>query len=175
MVYRPVVSKWTRRQRRVLLLEGSDAIMWPWDITEIWTHGRTHGQSRAKHTPSGAYFVVGGTGLKIYSALLHIERPWVHCNISNGRDVSQTMLKASENKNVFSCRLKAASIKEGSSFCRAIPWRPQQWKREKKLTPNVQLSSFNIVGEISPSWSSWFMAVIVESRFCLGVIYLSVC
>ena len=25
------------------------------------------------------------------------------------------------------------------------PWRPQQWKREK-LTPNVQLSSFNIVG-----------------------------
>ena len=43
------------------------------------------------------------------------------------------------------------------------PWRPQQWKREK-LTPNVQLSSFNIVRSISPSWPSWFVAVIVEPR-----------
>jgi len=44
------------------------------------------------------------------------------------------------------------------------PRRPQQWKREK-LRPNAQLSSFNIIGKISPSWSSWFVAVIVEPRF----------
>ena len=38
------------------------------------------------------------------------------------------------------------------------PWRPQQWRHEK-LTPNVQL-----ISQISPSWSSWFVAVIVEPR-----------
>jgi len=32
------------------------------------------------------------------------------------------------------------------------PRQPQQWKRERK-TPNVQLSSYNIVGQVSPSWS----------------------
>ena len=33
---------------------------------------------------------------------------------------------------------------------------------DENLTTNVQLSSFNIIGKISPSWSSWFVAVIVE-------------
>ena len=51
-----------------------------------------------------------------------------------------------------------------------IPRRPQTMTvtatalkqcRSEKLTPNVLLSSFNIVGYISPSWSSWFVAVIV--------------
>jgi len=38
-------------------------------------------------------------------------RPWVHYSVRESQkryDESQQMLKASENKNVFNCRLKAA-------------------------------------------------------------------
>ena len=37
-------------------------------------------------------------------------------------------------------------------------------RTSENLTPNLQLSSFNTVGLISPSWSSWFVAVIVETH-----------
>ena len=37
---------------------------------------------------------------------------------------------------------------------------------------NVQLRSFNILGLISPSWSSWFVAVIVE-LFTLHVLHVT--
>jgi len=46
------------------------------------------------------------------------------------------------------------------------PWWPQRWKREK-LMPNIQLSSFNIVRQISPSCLSWSVAIIVCGHHCL--------
>jgi len=101
-------------------------------------------------------------------------RPWVHYSIRETQkcywyDGSQQMLKASENKNVFNCRLKAAwddvlriNLVGGST--RLVPrrrnlalrtWYAAAAERSRSIQPNVDFRVRQCTEFVLHTCSNW--------------------